>query len=132
VDFSIHFLAKYRQELYANNFFVPVAVSRSLREIGASMIYTSMVLFAGFIIFAWSNFGGTIALGKLTSTTLLIALFTNIILLPSLLLAFDSGKRKSDSNALIEQFDNFYQEDEDEEINIHLIKKESKTIDIEE
>ena len=121
VDFSIHFLAKYRQELFANNFFVPVAVSNSLKEIGASMIYTSIVLFAGFIIFAGSNFGGTIALGKLTSITLLIAMFTNLIFLPALILAFDDGKRKKDVHPPIENYDNFYQEDDDEEINLNLI-----------
>ena len=131
VDFSIHFLAKYRQELFANNFFVPVAVSNSIKEIGTSMIYTSIVLFAGFIIFAGSTFGGTIALGKLTSITLLIAMFTNLILLPALLLAFDDGMRKSDSHPLIESFDNFYHEDEDEEINISLLKVHSHNKDIE-
>jgi predicted RND superfamily exporter protein len=132
VDFSIHFLAKYRQELFSNNFFVPLAVTNSIREIGTSMVYTSMVLFAGFIIFAWSNFGGTIALGKLTSITLLIAMFTNLILLPALLLAFDDGKRKKDTHPLIENYDNFYQEDEDEEININLIQVETNKVDIQD
>jgi predicted RND superfamily exporter protein len=133
VDFSIHFLAKYRQELFANNFFVPVAVSNSIKEIGASMVYTSIVLFAGFIIFAGSNFGGTIALGKLTSITLLIAMFTNLIFLPALLLAFDDGKRKLDSHPLIESFDDdFYHEDDDEEINISLLKVNNKILDTEE
>jgi predicted RND superfamily exporter protein len=133
VDFSIHFLAKYRQELFANNFFVPVAVSNSIKEIGASMVYTSIVLFAGFIIFAGSNFGGTIALGKLTSITLLIAMFTNLIFLPALLLAFDDGKRKIDSHPLIESFeDDFYHEDEDEEINISLLKVYNKEEEKEE
>lgn len=132
VDFSIHFLAKYRQELFANNFFVPVAVSNSIKEIGASMIYTSIVLFAGFIIFAWSDFGGTIALGKLTSITLLIAMFTNLIFLPALLLAFDDGKRKADKHPLIDRYDNSYHEEEDEEINIKLLKVKSKVEDIEE
>ncbi|MEO1051514.1 MAG: efflux RND transporter permease subunit [Bacteroidota bacterium] len=128
VDDSIHFLAKYRQELFANKFFVTVAVSRSLRETGASMMYTSVVLFAGFIIFAWSDFGGTVALGILTSTTLLIAMFTNLIVLPSLLLTFDSGKRSKDRHPLIEQYDDgFYQEDEDEEIDLDLIKVENGT-----
>jgi len=133
VDFSIHFLAKYRQELFANNFFVPVAVSNSIKEIGASMVYTSIVLFAGFIIFAGSNFGGTIALGKLTSITLLIAMFTNLIFLPALLLAFDDGKRKIDAHPLIETFeDDFYHEDEDEEINISLLKVYNKAEEKEE
>ncbi len=123
VDDSIHFLAKYRQELFANNFFVSVAVSKSIRETGASMIYTSIVLFAGFVIFAGSGFGGTVALGILTSTTLLIAMFTNLIVLPALLLTFDDGKRKQNMHPLIEQYDDgFYQEDEDEEIDLDLIK----------
>jgi predicted RND superfamily exporter protein len=132
VDFSIHFLAKYRQELFANNFFVPMAVSNSIKEIGASMVYTSIVLFAGFIIFAGSNFGGTIALGKLTSITLLIAMFTNLIFLPALLLAFDDGKRNVDLRPLIDSYDNFYHEEEDEEINISLLKVGYKSEEIEE
>ncbi|HEX6223226.1 MAG TPA: MMPL family transporter, partial [Chryseolinea sp.] len=66
VDNSIRFLAKYRQEILSNNFFIPRAVSDSIMETGKSIIYTSIVLFAGFIIFAFSSFGGTIALGLLT------------------------------------------------------------------
>ncbi|MCC5930057.1 MAG: MMPL family transporter [Cyclobacteriaceae bacterium] len=126
VDDSIHFLAKYRQELFANNFFVPVALSKSIRETGASMMYTSLVLFFGFIIFGFSQFGGTKSLGLLTSTTLLIAMFTNLILLPSLLLIFDDGKRNKDEHPPIEHYDEFYQEDEDEEIDIELIEVEKE------
>lgn len=122
VDYSIHFLAKYRQELFASNFFVPLAVSKTIAEMGSSMIYTSLVLFAGFIIFAGSEFGGTIALGFLTSGTLFVAMITNLILLPSLLLAFDDGKRKRNIHPLIEHYDEFYQEDDDEEIDLNLIE----------
>src|SRR5690606_21919364 len=120
------FLAKYRQELLSNNNFVPIAISKSIRETGASMIYTSIVLFAGFIIFSGSEFGGTVALGILTSTTLLFAMLTNLIVLPSLLLAFDNGKRRRDFQPLIENYEEFYQEDEDEEIDINLIVVEDK------
>ncbi|RED91638.1 efflux RND transporter permease subunit [Marinoscillum furvescens] len=102
VDDSIHFLAKYRQELHAHNFFVPIAVSRSLRETGASMMYTSIILFCGFVIFTLSEFGGTVALGKLTSITLLFAMLTNLIVLPALLLQFDTGKIKKDDHPYIE------------------------------
>ena len=127
VDYAIHFLAKYRQELFSSNFFVPVAVSKALREIGPSMIYTSVVLFAGFIIFTFSDFGGTVALGFLTSTTLFISLLTNLILLPALLLAFDDGKRKKDMHPLIEQTDNVYKEEDDEEIDVEQIEVKNKT-----
>jgi len=122
VDYSIHFLAKYRQELQAHHFFVPVAVSNTILEVGKSMIYTSIVLFAGFIIFAFSSFGGTIALGVLTSTTLMISMITNLVLLPSLILSFDKGKGAK-LRQLIDNFDpNSYHEDEDEAIDLSKIK----------
>lgn len=104
VDNSIHFLAKYRQELFANNFNVKLAVSNSLKETGASIIYTSIILFFGFVIFAASEFGGTVNLGKLTSITLLFAMFANLVVLPALLLQFDSGKRNKNSHPLIERY----------------------------
>jgi len=126
VDFAIHFLAKYRQELFANNFFVPVAVSKAMRELGPSMIYTAIVLFAGFIIFTFSDFGGTKALGLLTSITLFISMLTNLIVLPALLLTFDDGKRKKDFHPLIEHVDEFYLEEADEEINLDKIEVEGK------
>ncbi len=94
VDDSIHYLARYRQELWAHNFNVLEAVKLAIKETGTSMVYTSLVLFAGFVIFTASDFGGTIALGALTSTTLLIAMFTSLIVLPSLLITFDDGKHK--------------------------------------
>ena len=95
VDDSIHFLAKYRQELIQHKLSVSDAISMSIKETGASMFYTSIILFFGFIIFAFSTFEGTLMLGVLTSCTLLFAMFTNLILLPSLLLTFDDGKRKN-------------------------------------
>ena len=93
VDDSIHFLAKYRQELARNGGDVSLAISVGIRETGASMIYTSIILFFGFVIFSFSQFGGTIALGQLTSITLLIAMLTNVIVLPALLLQFDKGSK---------------------------------------
>jgi predicted RND superfamily exporter protein len=90
------------------------------------MIYTSVILFAGFIIFAGSDFVGTTMLGVLTSTTLLIAMLTNIVVLPALLLTFDDGKRRRNTHPPIEHFDEFYSEDEDEEIDIGRITLEEK------
>ncbi|MDY7396022.1 efflux RND transporter permease subunit [Aureibaculum sp. 2210JD6-5] len=89
VDDTIHFLAKYRQELQANNWKVKVSVYNALRETGVSMFYTSIVLFFGFLVFIVSSFGGTIALGGLVSVTLLFAMVSNLLLLPSLLLSLE-------------------------------------------
>ena len=123
VDNSIRYLAKYRQELLASGFFVPKSVSESILETGKSIIYTSVVLFAGFIIFAFSDFGGTVALGILTSTTLVISMFTNLILLPALIMTFDKPKKTDEEKILIDDFDtSFYGESEDEEIDLSKIK----------
>ena len=89
VDDTIHFLAKYRQELIANNWRIKQSVYAALRETGVSMFYTSIVLFFGFLVFTVSSFGGTIALGGLVSVTLLFAMVSNLILLPSLLLSLE-------------------------------------------
>ncbi len=89
VDDTIHFLAKYRQELKANNWRIKQSVYAALRETGVSMFYTSIVLFFGFLVFTISSFGGTIALGGLVSITLLFAMVSNLLLLPSLLLSLE-------------------------------------------
>ena len=89
VDDTIHFLAKYRQELKANHWRIKQSVYAALRETGVSMFYTSIVLFFGFSVFIISNFGGTVALGALVSATLLFAMMSNLILLPSLLLSLE-------------------------------------------
>jgi predicted RND superfamily exporter protein len=89
VDDTIHFLAKYRQELIENNWKIKSAVYSSLRETAISMFYTSVVLFFGFAVFMSSNFGGTVALGGLVSVTLLFAMLANLILLPSILISLE-------------------------------------------
>jgi len=122
VDNSIRFLAKYRQEQLVNNFFVPLSVSDSIAETGKSIVYTSVVLFAGFIIFAFSSFGGTIALGVLTSTTLVISMFTNMFLLPALIMTFDKPKNKKDKLLIDEVDPGFYTEQEDVDIDLSKIK----------
>ena len=97
VDDTIHFLAKYRQELIANNWKIKKSVYAALRETGFSMIYTSIVLFFGFSVFTISSFGGTVALGALVSITLLFAMLANLLLLPSLLLSLERSIANKDT-----------------------------------
>lgn len=89
VDDTIHFLAKYRQELSETNWNIRAAVMLATKETGLSMIYTSIILFFGFGVFSLSEFGGTVALGLLVAFTLFVALFSNLILLPTLLLTLE-------------------------------------------
>lgn len=91
IDVTIRFLVNYKQELSTNNFDIKKTVSETIKHTGLSILYTSLVLIAGFIIFCFSGFGGTQSLGWLTSITLLIATLTNLVLLPVLLLAM--GKK---------------------------------------
>ncbi|MFT3978981.1 MAG: MMPL family transporter [Ferruginibacter sp.] len=85
VDITIRFLVNYKQVLPANDNNVAAAVAQTIRQTGLSIIYTSIVLIAGFVIFCASSFGGTFALGWLTSLTLIVATITNLLLLPVLL-----------------------------------------------
>jgi predicted RND superfamily exporter protein len=93
IDVTIRFLINYKQELpHFNNQVAPTLV-QTIRHTGISIIYTSLVLIAGFIIFCWSDFGGTNALGWLTSLTLVVGTLTNLVLLPVLIIT-TSGKQK--------------------------------------
>ena len=92
VDITIRFLVNYKQVLPDNNMDTEAAVRHTIRQTGLSIIYTSLVLIAGFVIFCASSFGGTFALGWLTSLTLVTATITNLVLLPTLLLL---SKKKS-------------------------------------
>lgn len=122
VDNAIHFLSRYRLQLKLTNWNIKESVILALRETGYSMIYSSVVLFFGFIIFTLSSFGGTEALGYLISFTLLVALLSNLFVLPSLLLSLDKWiTTKRFTEPLLEIFD--------EEEDIDLDELEIEEID---
>lgn len=116
VDDTIHFLAKFRQELKSYEHDLRRCILVALRETGISMIYTSIVLFFGFLVLAFSQFGGTKALGMLVSLTLLIAMLANLLILPSLLLFME---RKMTNKAIKEPLFELFDEEEDIEFE-HL------------
>src|SRR6476620_6291504 len=92
IDVTIRFLVNYKQELnHASN--IQDNVVQTIHSTGLSIIYTSIVLIAGFVIFCFSSFGGTKALGWLTSLTLVTATIANLVLLPALLLTFYKKKK---------------------------------------
>ncbi len=93
IDITIRFLVNYKQELPHNNFDMKQTVIETIHSTGISIIYTSLVLIAGFVIFCFSGFDGTKALGWLTSLTLITATFTNLVLLPAILISFIKIKK---------------------------------------
>ncbi|MBO1883133.1 MMPL family transporter [Capnocytophaga sp. Marseille-Q4570] len=115
VDDTIHFLAKYRLELVARNWKISKSVYGALRETGISMFYTSVVLLSGFSVFLLSSFGGTKALGGLISATLLFAMMTNLILLPSLLLSLE--RSLSNKHTIKEPNIDIFPKEEEEQHN---------------
>ncbi|MDR6942094.1 efflux RND transporter permease subunit [Mucilaginibacter pocheonensis] len=90
-DQTIYFITRYRHELRHSAKSISQIISDTIRETGVSMIFIATVLFFGFGIFAVSKFGGTVALGILLSITLLVAMISNLTLLPAFLLSLDGG-----------------------------------------
>ncbi|MFP5040499.1 efflux RND transporter permease subunit [Parasediminibacterium sp. JCM 36343] len=92
IDVTIRFLINYKQELPHYKEEVAPTLVQTIKHTGISIIYTSLVLIAGFIIFCFSSFGGTIALGWLTSLTLVAGTLTNLVLLPVLIMSMAKKK----------------------------------------
>ena len=127
IDDTIHFLSKYRQELKNKQWDIKNCVLLAIRESGLGMFYTSIVLFCGFSVFAFSQFGGTQALGILISITLLVAMVNNLVLLPALLLSMD---KLITTKSFKEPYFEAYNEDSDIDWNSLPISEENdKKID---
>jgi predicted RND superfamily exporter protein len=119
VDNAIHFLARYRLELKLSGHDLAKSVDRATREVSVGIIYTSVVLLAGFCMFALSRFGGIQAMGILTSLTLLVAMLTNLFVLPALLLSLNKAiMSKAFEEPLLEILD------EEEDIDLFELKME--------
>lgn len=114
VDDTIHFLAKYRMELKSRAWAQSECVINALKETGLSMFYTSIILFCGFNMFSLSQFGGTQALGMLVSLTLIVAMITNLVVLPSILMSLH---RWLNTKSFQEPYFQFLEEEEDIELD---------------
>ena len=93
IDVTIRFLVNYKQDLPKYDYDIPATIKATIQETGISIIYTSLILSAGFIVFLVSQFDGTKALGYLTALTLFMAMITNLTILPALLVWFDRQKK---------------------------------------
>lgn len=87
VDNAIHLLTKLRQEITDTKGGMQLSVHNSIRETGISIINSAMILLSGFLMFCFSQFGGTQAIGLLIGMTLFVAMFTNLLFLPTLIMS---------------------------------------------
>jgi hypothetical protein len=126
VDNTIHFLSRYRLQLRHNKWKIRPAVLAALIETGYSMVYSAIVLFFGFYIFTLSSFGGTEALGYLVSFTLVVALLSNLFVLPSLLLTLD---KRIITRSFREPYLEVFDEEEDIELDKLLIRELKPKVD---
>jgi uncharacterized membrane protein YdfJ with MMPL/SSD domain len=86
----------------------------SIKETGLGIFYTSIILFFGFIMFVFSQFGGTKGLGLLVSITILVGMLTNLLILPSLLLTL---QKKVISKSFQEPYFDIYDEETDYDLD---------------
>jgi predicted RND superfamily exporter protein len=119
VDNTIHFLSRYRLQLRNNEWKIIPSVLAALIETGYSMVYSAIILFFGFYIFTLSSFGGTEALGYLVSFTLIVALLSNLFVLPSLLLSLD---KRIITRSFREPYLEIFDEEEDIDMDKLVIK----------
>ena len=92
VDDTIHFLSKYlhaRRELKQD---AETAVRYAFNTVGSAMWSTSVILVAGFLILALSDFKLNSDMGMLSALTIAIALATDYFLLAPLLMKYDRSK----------------------------------------
>src|SRR5690606_22379411 len=119
VDNAIFFLARYRLEVKLTGGDLAHSVDRAVREVSVGIIYTSVVLVAGFSMFAFSRFGGIQALGMLTTITLLTAMLTNLLVLPSMVLSLNKRiMSKAFEEPLLETMD------EEDELDMEALPME--------
>jgi len=93
VDDSIHFLIKYF-EARKRGLSMQETLDEVLHYAGKAILFTTVVLSLAFAVFAFSTFTPNQNFGIVTATALVIALVTDLLLLPALLSVFDNKDNK--------------------------------------
>ena len=84
VDNSIHFVHRFKDN-FAENADYAVSIDSAKNNVGQAMLYTTLVITAGFLIMVFSNFVPTLYFGVLTAIAMVTALFANLVMLPMLI-----------------------------------------------
>lgn len=96
VDDTIHFLSRLRIELREGRD-IETALMNTTTGTGKALILTTLILLAGFVYLLTSDFGGTYIVGLFTGLTLLLALLSDLLLLPVLVRWSGIGRKKGRS-----------------------------------
>lgn len=114
VDATIHLLSRYRQQLNLTGWNVPNSIINALKETFFGMLYSGIVLVCGFSVFIISSFGGTQSVGFFVAFTLLIAVFSNLFFLPSIIMFY---RNKLTTKAFAKPVVEFFEEDQNNSEN---------------
>lgn len=87
VDDTIHYISKLKIELDKGRSLI-YALKRTGISTGRAIVMTSLILVSGFVALIYSDFASTYYIGLLLSITLIAAVFSDLFLLPVLLLKF--------------------------------------------
>jgi predicted RND superfamily exporter protein len=93
IDATIHFLVKYN---YARNkgHDVHHSLAYMITFSGAAIVFSTIILSLSFSINAFSSFIPNIHFGVITASALIVALITDLFMLPALFAFFDKDKKK--------------------------------------
>ena len=97
VDDTIHFLSKYLRARKERGMNAEDAIRYAFNTVGVALTVTTVVLVAGFLVIAQSNFKVNAEMGLLTAITIAIALIVDFLFLPALLLLVDGDKKPKQS-----------------------------------
>ncbi len=95
VDDTIHFLTHFRLEMQASGD-LKQSIIRSYREAGQAIVFTSLVLAFGFLVFLFSSNKGFSYFGILSAVSILTATIADLLLLPALLFVVERNRQHSE------------------------------------
>lgn len=93
VDYSIHFITWYRNELHAKPD-ITLALENTIYRKGRGILYNMFVVVGGFIVFACSRFVPLIQFGLLVSFCMLVAAFGALAIVPAIIRLLAKGNHK--------------------------------------
>ena len=99
IDDTVHFLSKYQRAKREKGYTSEQAVEYAFATVGTALWVTTLVLVAGFMVLALSDFNMNAHMGIFTACTITLALIFDFFALPAMLLKFDAKKNVSVEDA---------------------------------
>lgn len=96
VDDTIHFVHHYRHQQASGE---KSPLLNTFNSVGYALLYSSLIISVGFSVLGFSDFVPSMLFGLLTALAMIIALVTDLTLLPVLLQRFTGNERKSEPSS---------------------------------